>query len=49
MRTSDSGMGLRQWLLDLIDDSGLPDRGLSLLATGSTDTVRHIRRGALRA
>ena len=39
-------MGLRQRLLELIDRSGVSDRRLSLLATGSTDTVRNMRRGS---
>ena len=39
-------MSLRQRLLELIDRSGVSDRRLSLLATGSTDTVRNMRRGA---
>ena len=39
-------MGFRQRLLELIDRSGVSDRRLSMLATGSTDTVRNMRRGA---
>ena len=39
-------MSLRQRLLELIDRSSVSDRRLSLLATGSTDTVRNMRRGA---
>ena len=45
MTTSDSRMGFRQHLLDLIDQSVLSDREISLLATGNTWTVRNIRRG----
>lgn len=39
-------MGFRQHLLDLIDRCGVSDRHLSILATGSSDTVRNIRRGS---
>ena len=39
-------MSLRQCLIELIDRSGVSGRRLSLLATGSTDTVRNMRRGA---
>ena len=39
-------MGFRQRHLDLIDRSGVSDRRLSLLATGSADTVRNMRRGS---
>jgi DNA-binding Xre family transcriptional regulator len=39
-------MGFRQRLLDLIDRCGVSDRHLSILATGSSDTVRNIRRGS---
>ena len=46
MAVSDSNMGFRQRLLDLIDCSGVSDRRLSLLATGSPDTVRNMRRGS---
>ena len=46
MGASDSRMGLRQRLIDLIDRSGVSDRHLSILATGTGDTVRNIRRGA---
>ena len=46
MTTSDSRMGFRQRLLALIDRSGVSDRRLSLLATGSTDAVRHMRGGS---
>ena len=46
MVASDSNIGLRQRLLDLIDRSGVSDRGLSMLATGKADTVRNMRRGA---
>ena len=41
-----SNMSLRQRLLDLVDRSGVTDRRLSLLATGSPDTVRNMRRGS---
>ena len=41
-----SSTGFRQRLLDLIDRSGGSDRRLSLLATGSADTVRNMRRGS---
>ena len=43
MTASDSNRGFRQRLLD---HSGVSDRRLSMLATGSTDTVRNIRRGS---
>ena len=46
MTASDSRACFRQRLLDLIDCSGVSDRRLSLLATGSTDTVRNVRRGS---
>ena len=46
MGASDSNMGFRQRLLKLIDRSGVSDRRLSLLATGSADTVRNMRRGS---
>ena len=39
-------MTLRQQLLGLIDGGNASDRRLSMLATGSTDTIRNIRRGA---
>ncbi|MDE2665637.1 MAG: S24 family peptidase [Acidobacteriota bacterium] len=39
-------MTFRQHLLDLIDRCGVSDRHLSILATGSSDTVRNIRRGS---
>ncbi len=39
-------MSFRQHLLDLIDRCGVSDRHLSILATGSSDTVRNIRRGS---
>ena len=39
-------MSLRQRLLELIDRSGVSDYRLSMLATGSTDTVRNMRRGS---
>ena len=38
-------MSFRHRLLDLIDRSGVSDRKISLLATGSTNAVREIRRG----
>jgi len=40
-------MSLRKRLLDLIDQSGLADREISLLATGTPETVRNMRRGAI--
>ena len=43
MTASDSNRGFRQRLLDLIDRSGVSDRRLSMLATGSIDTVRNMR------
>ena len=46
MSASDSNRGFRQRLLELIDHSGVSDRRLSLLATGSSDTVRNLRRGS---
>lgn len=46
MGASDSRMGLRQHLLDLIDRSGLSDRQLSLLANCSEFTIRNMRRGS---
>ena len=46
MAASNSRIGFRQRLLDLIDRSGVSDRRLSLLASGSTDTVRNMRRGS---
>lgn len=39
-------MSFRQHLLNLIDRCGVSDRHLSILATGSSDTVRNIRRGS---
>ena len=39
-------MNTRQQLLCLMDGKKVSDRRLSMLATGSTDTVRNIRRGA---
>ena len=39
-------MRFRQHLLNLIDRCGVSDRHLSILATGSSDTVRNIRRGS---
>ena len=39
-------MTLRDRLLHLMDGKGISDRRLSMLATGSTDTVRNIRRGS---
>ena len=46
MSASDSNRGFRQRLLGLIDRSGASDRRLSMLATGSADTVRNMRRGS---
>lgn len=46
MTASDSNMGFRQRLLETIDRSGASDRRLSLIATGSADTVRNMRRGS---
>ena len=46
MSDSGSDTDLRQRLLDLIDRSGVSDRRLSLLATGSADSVRNMRRGS---
>ncbi len=46
MNASDSNLGFRQRLLDVIDRSGVSARRLSLLATGSADTVRNMRRGS---
>ena len=47
MTSSDLYRGFRKHLLDLIDSSGVSDRHLSILATGSSDTVRTIRRGSV--
>ena len=44
--TSDARMGLRQRLLDPIDQSGLSDREISLRAIGNPNAVRNLRRGA---
>ncbi|MDE2666412.1 MAG: hypothetical protein OXI69_09685 [Acidobacteriota bacterium] len=46
MSAFDPDTDLKQCLLELIDDSGVSDRRLSLLATGSTEAVRHMRRGS---
>ena len=46
MSASDSNTGFRQRLLELIGSCGVSDRQLSLLATGSADTVRNRRRGS---
>ena len=46
MSDSGSDTDLRQRLLNLIDRSGVSDRRLSLLATGSADSVRNMRRGS---
>ena len=46
MSASDSNTGFRQRLLELIGSSGVSDRRLSLLATGSADTIRNMRRGS---
>ena len=39
-------MTVREQLLSLIGDADVSNRRLSMLATGSTDTIRNIRRGA---
>ena len=39
-------MTVRERFLSLISGKGMTDRRLSILATGSTDTVRNIRRGS---
>ena len=39
-------MTVRERLLSLMSGKGMTDRQLSILATGSTDTVRNIRRGS---
>ena len=39
-------MKVREQLLRLIDARGISDRRLSMRATGSTDTIRNIRRGS---
>ena len=39
-------MTIREQLLFLMKGGGISDRRLSILATGSTDTVRNIRRGS---
>ena len=44
---SDSGMSFKRHLLDVIDQSGMTDRQLSLRATGNAFTVRNLRRGAM--
>ena len=46
MSAYDSNADFRQRLLELIGRSGVSDRQLSLLATGSADTVRNMRRGS---
>ena len=46
MTASDSNMGFRQRLLETINRSGVSDRRLSLVATGSADTIRNMRRGS---
>ena len=46
MTTSDAHMSFRQRLLDLIDRTGVSDREISRIATGSTNAVRNMRRGA---
>ena len=40
-----ASMGIRDQLLAAVGRSGLSERRLSMLATGSTDTIRNIRRG----
>ena len=47
MTARDSNSGFMKHLLDLIDDSGVSDRHLSLIATGSPDTLRTIRGGSI--
>ena len=37
---------IHEQLLEAIDEAPMSDRALSLLASGSTDTVRNMRRGA---
>lgn len=39
-------MGIRADILTAIDESGVSDRALSLVATGGSDTVRNMRRGS---
>ncbi len=46
MSDGDSNTDFRQQLLHVIDRSGVSDRQLSLLATGSADSVRNMRRGS---
>ena len=46
MTASDSNIGFRQRVLEIIDGSGTSDRRLSLAATGSADTIRNMRRGS---
>ena len=46
MTAFDSNRGFRERLLEMVARSGVSDRRLSLLATGSTDTVRNMRRGS---
>ena len=45
-KTDGRTMNIQAKVLAAIDASGLPDRKLSVLATGQTDTVRNLRRGA---
>ena len=40
-------MDLSEHILAAVAESGLSERKLSILATGSSDTIRHIRRGAV--
>ena len=46
MGATDSNRDFRQRLLALIDGSGVSDRRISILATGNTNTVHNLRRGA---
>ena len=41
------GMDFREHILAAVAESGLSERKLSVLATGSTDTIRNIRRGTV--
>ena len=46
MRYNQRPVSIRAQLLAAVAESGLSDRQLSVLATGSTDTIRNLRRGA---
>ena len=46
MRYNHRPVSIRALLLAAVAESGLSDRQLSVLATGSTDTIRNLRRGA---